>query len=78
MAFIRGNAVTFGYAVAGAVVVEDIFAYHGMGWFIVFAITNLDYIAILGTTIIIAISIIVANLVADILYGILDPRVRLE
>jgi ABC-type dipeptide/oligopeptide/nickel transport system permease component len=71
-------ALSFGYAVAGAVVVEDIFDYHGMGWFIVFAITNLDYIAILGTTIIIAISIIIANLIADILYGILDPRVRLE
>lgn len=71
-------ALSFGYAVAGAVVVEDIFDYHGMGWFIVYAITNLDYIAILGTTIIIAISIIIANLVADILYGILDPRVRLE
>jgi peptide/nickel transport system permease protein len=71
-------ALSFGYAVAGAVVVEDIFDYHGMGWFIVNAITNLDYIAILGTTIIIAISIIIANLIADILYGILDPRVRLE
>ncbi|MBP1357017.1 MAG: ABC transporter permease subunit, partial [Sulfolobus sp.] len=42
------------------------------------AIFNLDYIAILGTTIIIGISIILANLVADILYGILDPRVRLS
>ena len=71
-------ALTFGYAVAGAVVVEDIFSYHGMGWFIVYAITNLDYIAILGTTIIIAISIIIANLAADILYGVLDPRVKLE
>ncbi|KQB34872.1 ABC transporter permease [Acidiplasma cupricumulans] len=71
-------ALTFGYAVAGAVVVEDIFDYHGMGWFIVQSIYTLDYIAILSTTVIIAISIIIANLVADILYGIMDPRVRVK
>jgi peptide/nickel transport system permease protein len=71
-------AISFGYAVAGAVVVEDVFHYHGMGWFIVHAIYDLDYIAILGTTVLIAISIIVANLIADILYGALDPRVRVE
>ncbi|MCL5665820.1 MAG: ABC transporter permease [Candidatus Thermoplasmatota archaeon] len=71
-------ALSFGYAVAGAVIIEDVFAYHGMGWFIVQSIYSLDYIAILATTIIIAISVIIANLVADILYGILDPRVRIQ
>ena len=71
-------ALTFGYAVAGAVVVEDIFDYHGMGWFIVHSIYTLDYIAILSTTVIIAISIIIANLAADILYGVIDPRVRVR
>ena len=71
-------ALTFGYAVAGAVVVEDIFDYHGMGWFIVHSISSLDYIAILSTTVIIAISIIIANLAADILYGVIDPRVRVK
>jgi len=71
-------ALTFGYAVAGAVIVEDIFDYHGMGWFIVQAIYSLDYIAILSTTVIIAISIIMANLAADILYGVIDPRVTVK
>lgn len=71
-------ALTFGYAVAGAVVIEDIFDYHGMGWFLVQAIYSTDYIAILGVTVIIAISIIIANLVADILYGVIDPRVRVK
>lgn len=71
-------ALLFGYSVAGAVVIEEIFQYEGMGYFITQAIFNLDYIAILATTIIIGISIILANLVADILYGILDPRVRLS
>ena len=68
----------FAYSVAGAVVIEDIFDYHGMGYFIVQAIDNLDYIAILDTTIIVGIAIIIANLIADVLYGILDPRVILE
>ncbi len=68
----------FAYSLAGAVVVEDIFDYHGMGYFVVQAVNNLDYIAILDTTIILGLAIIAANLVADILYGILDPRVIIE
>ncbi len=71
-------ALSFAYSVAGAVVVEDIFHYHGMGWFIVNSIYSLDYIAILSTTVIVAVAVIVANLVADILYGVLDPRVRIQ
>lgn len=71
-------ALLFGLSVAGAVIIEDIFSYHGMGYFIVTAISNTDYIAILDTTLIVAISVIVANLIADILYGVIDPRVRLE
>lgn len=70
-------ALLFGYSVAGAVIIEDIFQYHGMGYFITVSIENLDYTAILGTTLVVGISIIISNLVADILYGILDPRVRL-
>ncbi|QXJ31328.1 ABC transporter permease [Saccharolobus shibatae] len=69
-------ALLFGYSVAGAVVIEDIFQYHGMGYFITQAIESLDYTSILGTTVIVGIAIIIANLVADILYGVLDPRVR--
>ncbi|AAK42738.1 ABC transporter permease [Saccharolobus solfataricus] len=70
-------ALLFGYSVAGAVVIEDIFQYHGMGYFITQAIESLDYTSILGTTIIVGIAIIIANLIADILYGVLDPRVRI-
>ncbi|AOL16861.1 peptide ABC transporter permease [Sulfolobus sp. A20] len=70
-------ALLFGYSVAGAVVIEDVFQYHGMGYFITQAIEGLDYTSVLGTTIIVGISIIIANLIADILYGVLDPRVRI-
>ncbi len=71
-------ALLFAFSISGAVIIEDIFDYHGMGWFIVQSIYSLDYIAILDTTIIVAIVVIGANLAADLLYGILDPRVRLE
>lgn len=71
-------ALFFGTSTAGAVIVEDIFQYHGMGFFTVQAIFSLDNVAILALTIIIGISVIAANLVADILYGVADPRIRLE
>lgn len=71
-------ALLFGFSTAGAVVIEEIFQYHGMGYFTVQAIYNLDYIAILAITIVVGINVIVANLVADLLYGWADPRVRLE
>ena len=72
------SALFFGTATAGAVIVEDIFQYHGIGFFTVQAIFSLDNVAILAITIIIGISVIIANLIADILYGVADPRVRLE
>ena len=72
------SALFFGTATGGAVIVEDIFQYHGIGFFTVQAIFNLDNVAILAITVIIGISVIIANLVADILYGVADPRIRLE
>jgi peptide/nickel transport system permease protein len=70
-------ALFFGTSTAGAVIVEDIFDYHGMGWFTVQAIYGLDYVGILAITVIVGVSVIVANFVADVLYGLVDPRIRL-
>jgi len=70
-------ALTFAFAIGGAIVVEYVFAYHGIGYFTVQAIYNLDYPAILAITVIIGLSVIVANFIADVLYGMMDPRVRL-
>jgi peptide/nickel transport system permease protein len=72
------SALFFGTATAGAVIVEDIFQYHGIGFFTVQAILNLDNVAILAVAIIVGVSVIIANLIADILYGVADPRIRLE
>lgn len=70
-------ALTFGLSLAGAVVVEDIYSYHGIGFFTVQAVYSFDYVALLALTVVFGIAIIVANLIADLLYAVADPRVRL-
>ena len=60
----------------GSVVVETIFGIPGIGRYFVQAALNRDYTLVMGTVIIISIFIIVLNLVVDILYALLDPRVR--
>lgn len=64
--------------VTGSFVVEFIFSVPGMGKFFITAVTNRDYPLIMGVTLIYALLIIVANLVVDILYTVIDPRVKLE
>ena len=61
----------------GAFVVENIFAIPGMGKYFVLAIKELDYTLIAGTTLFYGIFLVLATLVVDILYGIIDPRVNL-
>ena len=66
------------YIVTGSLVVEKIFAVPGVGRDFVNSITNRDYPLIMGTTIILAAFIVVMNLVGDILYKVVDPRINLE
>ncbi len=70
-------ALTFAFSVGGAVIVEDVFAYYGMGYFTVQAIYFSDYPAILALVLITGLAVILANLIADLLYAAADPRVRL-
>ena len=66
------------YIVTGSLVVEQIFAVPGIGRAFVSSITNRDYPLIMGTTIVLAVLIVVMNLVSDILYKVVDPRITLE
>lgn len=61
----------------GAFVIESIFSVPGMGKFFVMSIQDQDYMMISGTTIFYGAFLIVANLVVDLLYGVIDPRVKL-
>jgi oligopeptide transport system permease protein len=60
----------------GSFVVEKIFAVPGMGRFFVTAVTNRDYPLVLGVTLVYAALVVLANLLVDLLYAALDPRIR--
>jgi ABC-type dipeptide/oligopeptide/nickel transport system permease component len=65
-----------GFLITGSFIVEQIFAIPGIGVYYVDAVTARDYSVVMGLTVLLAIIVILANLVVDILYGILDPRTR--
>ncbi len=66
------------YIVTGSLVVEQIFAVPGIGRTFVSSITDRDYPMIMGTTIVLAALIVIMNMVSDILYKVVDPRINLE
>ena len=66
------------YIVTGSLVVEQIFAVPGIGRYFVSSITGRDYPLIMGTTIVLASLIVIMNLLSDIMYKVVDPRITLE
>lgn len=68
----------FGSVLTGAVITETIFAWPGVGRLLVQSIAARDYPAVQGCILLIAITYVGVNLVIDLLYGVLDPRVRYE
>ncbi|MBX6773363.1 MAG: ABC transporter permease subunit, partial [Chloroflexi bacterium] len=64
--------------VGGSILIETLFVYQGVGWILNSAIAQRDYTVMQGIFLIITISVIVANLLADLLYGRIDPRVRIQ
>jgi ABC-type dipeptide/oligopeptide/nickel transport system permease component len=66
-----------GALLGGALLVEDVFSWPGIGRYATEATLNLDYNAIMGITLIAAFIYVLVNLVVDILYMVLDPRVTL-
>ena len=69
-------AIWIGTAVSGAVVVEVVFDWPGVGAMFVDSITQRDFPVIQAIVGIVAVSVLTANLVVDLLYAVLDPRVR--
>ena len=65
-----------GQLLSGAVLTETIFSWPGIGKWIIDAITNRDYPVLQGAVLIIATIIIVVNLTIDLLYGVVNPRIR--
>ncbi|HMH53366.1 MAG TPA: ABC transporter permease [Candidatus Acidoferrum sp.] len=63
--------------IGGSVIVESIFAIPGMGQLMVQAVFERDYPVIMGNLVVVAVLTLVANLLADVAYGLVDPRIRL-
>ncbi len=65
-----------GFIITGSFIIENIFAIPGIGRYYVTAVQARDYSVVMGLTVLLSVLIVLANLVVDILYGVLDPRTR--
>ena len=68
--------IQVGGLLAGAVITETVFAWGGVGRFVVEAINNRDYLVVQNTILLFALVFLVVNLIVDILYAFLNPRIR--
>jgi peptide/nickel transport system permease protein len=68
--------LSIGFIFSGAITIEYVFSWPGLGWLTVQAIEHKDYPLLQALFLIFSVAVIVANLVADLLYTYLDPRVR--
>lgn len=73
---LTGFAMAIGFVVAGALLTEIVFSYPGIGLQLLTAVENEDYPLMQGIFLIIALAVLLANFLVELLYGLLDPRVR--
>ncbi len=69
-------ALNLGFTVSGAIYIETVFSYDGLGKLFQTALTKQDYPLLQGAFLLLAVSVIIANMIADVLYAVLDPRVK--
>jgi len=73
---ITSAALSFGFMISGAIITETVFSWPGMGHWIWLAIQSQDINIYQATFYVIAVCVIAANFIADLLYGIIDPRIK--
>jgi peptide/nickel transport system permease protein len=73
---VSGLALSLGAMVTGSTLIEIVFGYPGIGLQLMQAIRNIDYPLISGCTLIISVTMLMANFLIDVIYGLIDPRVR--
>ncbi|WP_432548554.1 ABC transporter permease [Kineococcus sp. SYSU DK004] len=73
---VAGFAISLAFVVSGSVVTEQVFSYPGIGSRLLSAVTNNDYALMQGVFLFITLAVLGANLVVDLLYGLIDPRTR--
>jgi peptide/nickel transport system permease protein len=69
--------ISIGFVVGGSLLIENIFVYQGIGYRLLNALSTRDYPLMQGIFLMITISVVFSNLLADFVYGWLDPRVRI-
>jgi peptide/nickel transport system permease protein len=72
------GGLQFGQLMGGAVLTETVFTWPGIGRLLVNAINARDYPVVQGSVLVIAISFILINIAVDVVYGLIDPRIRYE
>jgi peptide/nickel transport system permease protein len=75
---VTGFAMSLGFVVSGAILTEVVFSYPGVGYMLFQAVQQEDYPLIQGLLLMIVVAVLAANLMADLLYAVLDPRVGKE
>ena len=70
------SGYSLGFILAGSVLVERVFGWPGMGLLFIDAIGRQDNQVVLGVVIVLTVTIIIVNILTDIVYGIVDPRLR--
>lgn len=71
-------AITLGFVVGGSILVEQVFQYQGIGYLLLQSVQRRDYPVLQGILLVVTIAVVLANLVADLCYGKLDPRVSVS
>ena len=69
-------AITLGFVVGGSILVEQVFQYQGIGYLLLQSVQRRDYPVLQAILLVVTIAVVAANLISDLLYGRLDPRVR--
>ena len=75
---ITASALAFGGILSGAIITETVFAWPGLGFWLFQAVEVKDYPVMQAMFYLISLTVVAANFISDVLYGILDPRIRYE
>ncbi|MGN6218069.1 MAG: ABC transporter permease [Microbacterium sp.] len=73
---LAGFGIALGFVVAGSIVMEQVFSYPGIGKLMIQSVQGLDYALMQGVFLVITLTVLAANFVMDLIYGLIDPRVR--
>jgi glutathione transport system permease protein len=65
----------FGFLLSGAIIVETVFNFPGLGWLLIQSINARDYPVLQGLMLVFALEFVLINVLVDVLYGVIDPRI---